>query len=128
MSTINRPLHSDLLYHRLADETAVVRSGSTMRSAGRNGRTLVKNGTLRVVLIGVAAGGRIPEHRSDGPITIQPIEGTIVLETASESITLGTGDLVSLDGRVEHAVSSTGGGVFLLTIAQSEESNKGEER
>lgn len=106
----------------------MVRSGSTMESAGRNGRTLVKNGALRVVLIGVAAGGRIPEHRSDGPITIQPIEGSVVVETANESITLGAGDLVSLDGRVEHAVSSSGGGVFLLTIAQSDESNRGEER
>ncbi len=56
------------------------------------------------------------EHEADGPITIQVLEGSIVLHAGGETHALGTGALMALDSGVRHDVSSEDGGFFLLTV------------
>jgi hypothetical protein len=43
--------------------------------AGHNARTLVKHDDVRVVLIALKAQARIPEHKTDGRISIQTVQG-----------------------------------------------------
>ena len=116
MPTLSRPLAGDLLHLRLEEELFRLTRSAALSRSGRSARTLVKDGPLRVTLIALAPNGRIAEHRSPGPITIQALYGRITLAACGESRPLAVGDLLSLEGGVEHAVESSSGGAFLLTV------------
>ena len=102
-------LHFDEERARAVEDLA---RGTRQRSA----RTLVKNGPLRVTLIELAPGGTIAEHQAEGPITVQPLRGSLSFSALGEVLELSPGHLVSLDARVRHAVSTKEGATFLLTL------------
>ena len=115
MSPVQRPLSSTTLAFDLQDEMRVVRSELDDHGA-RAARTLVKEGPLRLTLIGIRAGGSMHEHVAEGPITIHALDGTIVVRAGGEERTLAPGGLMALDGGVRHEVRSESGGIFLLTL------------
>lgn len=119
MSSIDRPLSGDLLRFRLSDERGKAGDPATLEQQGRSSRTLVKQGPLRVTLVVVKAGGVIAPHHADGPITVQVLDGDIRFRAGESEQMLTAGDLVMVGGGVEHAVRSTGGGAFLLTVVQT---------
>ena len=85
----------------------------------RIARTMIRNGSLRVLLVAVPPGGNIHEHRAEGPITIHVLEGCVVLQTDRRSWTVGAGMLLSLEPGVPHSIASGEGGIFILTIAHA---------
>lgn len=115
MSPVHRQLASAVLAFDLTDEMRTVRK-ELDAGHSRIARTLVKEGPLRLTLIGVRPGGGMHEHVAEGPITIQTLDGTIVVCAGSETRTLTAGGLMALDGGVRHDVSSEEGGLFLLTL------------
>ena len=114
MSPVRHDVSGPMLSFSLEEELALVRA--QLAGSTRSARTLVKEGALRVSLVGLAAGGTIAEHKADGPITVHVLEGDIVLDARNGSHVLGAGMLVALEADVPHAVPSTNGGVFLLTV------------
>jgi quercetin dioxygenase-like cupin family protein len=88
-------------------------------------RTLVKQGPLRLTLVGLGPGGTIRPHQADAPITIHVLEGEILLEAGGDVHRVSNGSLVALDGGVRHAVSAPQGGFFLLTVAGQSRSEAG---
>jgi len=118
MSPVRRALSSPVLAFALHDEMRIVRS-ELEGGRSRVARTLVKEGPLRVTLIGVRPGGGMHEHVAEGPITIHALEGQVVVRAEGEARTLAAGGLMALDGGVRHDVSSTEGGFFLLTLIAS---------
>lgn len=116
MPTISRPLSKDVLRVRVGDELARMAEDGGRDRLGRRARTLVKDGPLRVTLISLAEDGRIPAHRAEGPIIIELVSGEIVVEVNGESHALRVGELLALRAEVEHAVASSAGGAFLLTV------------
>jgi quercetin dioxygenase-like cupin family protein len=119
MSSIDRPLSGAALRFRLAEERALTNDRELLERNGRNARTLVKEGPLRVTLVVVKAGGRIAPHHAEGPISVQVLDGGIRFRAAGQEHVLGVGDLLVVDDGVEHAVESEAGGTFLLTVVQS---------
>ncbi|HEU4990856.1 MAG: cupin domain-containing protein [Gemmatimonadota bacterium] len=115
MSPVQRKLASPVLSFDLVAEKRIVQ---TELDAGhsRIARTIVKEGPLRVTLIGVRAGGEMHEHETDGPITIQVLEGAVTVRAGNETRRLAAGALMAIDGGVRHDVSSAEGGLFLLTL------------
>jgi quercetin dioxygenase-like cupin family protein len=105
---------------RLEEERARLHDPVLLKRSGRNARTLVKNGPLRVILIVVRAGGTIAPHRAAGPITVQVVDGELRFHAAGQEHRLAAGDLLVLDAGVEHHVDSAAGGSFLLTVVQPE--------
>ena len=118
MSPIQHPVTGPVLTFSLADELRAVRDalGAGGTSRARIGRTLVKDGPLRVTLVAVGAGGGLEPHRAEGPISVHVLEGEIAFEAEGRTWTLGPGDLLALDHGIPHAVRSERGGVFLLTV------------
>jgi quercetin dioxygenase-like cupin family protein len=116
MSSIDRPLAGDALLLHLGEERSRVEHAELLKQHGRNARTLAKEGVLRVTLIALAAGGSIPPHRADGPISVQVLDGSMQFTAAGRSYALATGDLLVVNGGVEHAVESKHGATFLLTV------------
>jgi quercetin dioxygenase-like cupin family protein len=117
MPSIQRPLSGDVLLLDLEEERERTTDAGILERSGRSGRTLVKDGPLRVTLVVLAAGGSLAEHEADGPITVQPLDGRVRFDTADGSWDLGPGDLLAARAGVRHSVASEGGASFLLTVA-----------
>lgn len=118
MSSIDRPLAGKALHFRLSDgHRSQLIDEALLAKGGRSARTLVKEGSLRVTVVALAAGGILTEHQADGPITVHVLAGTIRFLVGGDEWTLGPGDLLSLAARVPHAVESAEGAEFLLTVA-----------
>jgi quercetin dioxygenase-like cupin family protein len=107
-----------LVSHLTADEMTIDRT--LLQQHGRSARTLVKEGALRVTLVALAADGRMAPHRANGPITVQLLEGDITFEVAGKDYSLSSRELLVVAADVEHAVRSTSGGTFLLTLVHPE--------
>jgi quercetin dioxygenase-like cupin family protein len=93
-----------------------------MRAAEHTGaphlaKTLVRSPSLRLVLMTMEAGARITEHRSEGAITIQVIDGSVRLHQAHETIELAPGQVAALEPDVAHSLSASERSGVLLTIA-----------
>jgi quercetin dioxygenase-like cupin family protein len=118
MSAVHRSLAGDVLAFDLGEEMNVVREelrGGRVRIA----RTLVKEGSLRLTVVGLAPGGGLDEHDAVGPISIHVVEGELELTAGGETRAYTTGSLIALDRRVRHAVRSQRGAMFLLTLSTS---------
>jgi hypothetical protein len=59
MSSTHRAFNGDVLVHHLTQDERLIDSQLLARH-GRSARTLVKEGPLRLTVIGVAAGGVVP--------------------------------------------------------------------
>ncbi|HEU4643839.1 MAG TPA: cupin domain-containing protein [Gemmatimonadaceae bacterium] len=116
MSSLDRSLAADVLRLRLPDERAKASDPALLERNGRNARTLVKEGALRVTLVAVAPGGHVPEHHADGPITMQAVDGRLRVRAGGAEHELTAGDLLALAAGVAHEIRSDEGGAFLLTI------------
>ncbi|MEO8029923.1 MAG: cupin domain-containing protein [Gemmatimonadota bacterium] len=114
MSSIERALSGDALVVALQQEPGAA------THMGRLARTLIKNGPLRATLVTLAPGGEIPDHHAEGPITVQPLQGQLRFTALGVTHDIGPGQLLSLGTGVHHALASTDGATFLLTVAKVE--------
>ena len=62
MSSMHRVLDGDVLVHHLTEDERTLDADLLARH-GRTARTIVKEGPLRLTLMGLAAGGVLPPHR-----------------------------------------------------------------
>jgi quercetin dioxygenase-like cupin family protein len=115
MSPVQHPVSGPALVVDLATGLRTVHE--QLATTSRSARTLVKNGSLRATLVGLAAGGTLASHSADGPITVHVLEGAIELEANGKTWSLSSGSLFALDAGIVHHVRAPAGGVFLLTVA-----------
>jgi quercetin dioxygenase-like cupin family protein len=85
--------------------------------SGQNAKTLVKYDGLRVVLIALQARSKMPEHRTEGQVSIQTIVGHIQVRAEGRSFELRPGGLLALEQGLPHNVEALEDSAFLLTIA-----------
>jgi quercetin dioxygenase-like cupin family protein len=74
VTPVDRRLSGDVLAFDLEAEMRTARE-ALMSGQGRIARTLVKEGPLRLTLVGLGPGGTIRPHQADAPITILVLEG-----------------------------------------------------
>lgn len=115
MSSVHRTITGDVLIRHLTQDERML-DPELLGRHGRTARTLVKEGPLRLTLIGLAAGGEIPAHRADGPVTIQVTEGDGLVRAIDREYPMHAGDVLVLAAGVEHSVRSQAGCVLLLTL------------
>ncbi|MHB1311701.1 MAG: cupin domain-containing protein [Gemmatimonadaceae bacterium] len=118
MSSIDRPLSGEVLFFQLEEEQTRVNNPALLERHGRNARTLLMEGPLRVTLVMVGAGGHIAAHRADGIITVHVLRGDIEFRVAGQEHRLAAGGLLVVAAGLEHDVASDAGGTFLLTVVQ----------
>ncbi|HEY4215851.1 MAG TPA: hypothetical protein VGM67_01870 [Gemmatimonadaceae bacterium] len=118
MSSMHRTITGDaLVQHLSADAMTIDRE--LLANSGRSGRTLVKEGPLRLTLIGLASGGTLPLHSTDNPVSIQVLHGDVTFFALEAEYALTAGDVLIFAAGVEHAAKSTLGTTLLLTVAYS---------
>jgi quercetin dioxygenase-like cupin family protein len=118
MPSIQRPLSGDVLVFEIDEERERAADPELLERSGRNARTLLKDGALRVTLVVLGAGGELAEHEAAGPITIQVIEGRIRFRAGDDEHDLIAGQLLAAGAGVRHQIGSTDGASFLLTVSQ----------
>ena len=112
-----RRLEGSTLSFDLSREVATLQQEETWSRGDRNARTLIEEPGLRIVVTVVRAGTRIREHRTDGWVTIQTLEGYIRVQSAEETLDLVAGRLLALRPGVTHDVEAIEQSAFVLTIA-----------
>lgn len=106
-----------LVRHLTADERLI--DPALLARNGRTARTLVKEGPLRLTIIAIAAGGELPAHNTEGPVSIHVLEGEVTFQAAGCEYVLGTGDVLVLAPGLEHSARSATGVLFLLTVVHT---------
>lgn len=86
-------------------------------STGQNARTLIKYDDLRVVLTALQSGARMPEHQTDGRLSVQVLSGHIQVRASGRTFNLRAGGLLALDHGIRHDVTAVEESAFLLTLA-----------
>jgi quercetin dioxygenase-like cupin family protein len=112
---LNRKIEGDVLVRHLKRDEQMIDQDLLARH-GRSARTLMKDGPLRLTLIALAAGGGMPSHRAEGPVSIHLLEGDVVLDVEEREYALEPGEVLVLASGVQHGVRSSGGCVLLLTV------------
>ena len=123
MSSMHRALNGDVLIHHLTQDERLIDQQLLARH-GRSARTLVKEGPLRLTIIGIAAGGVLPAHNTDGPVTVHLLDGEIEFRAAGSDYALVAGDILVFAPGVEHSARSAKGGTFLLTVVHLDGGSK----
>lgn len=118
MSSMHRTIDGEVLIRHLTRDECMIDRDLVARH-GRSGRTLVKEGPLRLTIMAIAAGGDLPAHRTDGPVTIHVLNGAVDVEALGETYPLRAGDVLVLASGVEHGAHSVTGGMFLLTVVHA---------
>ena len=80
-------------------------------------RALFKSEDLEVMRLVLRAGRSLPPHRVAGEITVQCIEGALVVTVDGAEHALAAGELLYLPGGVMHAVTALQDASALVTVA-----------
>jgi quercetin dioxygenase-like cupin family protein len=86
-------------------------------AARRAACTLIKDGPLRVTIVGIAGGGSLAEHRAGGPVSIHAMDGAVDVSIGGSTQRLEKGQALVLGADVTHSLSAAEDAAILLTIA-----------
>lgn len=112
-----RSLDAPLLTFDIPALLTQMKQESRWQTGNRNAITLLKAQRLRVVLVAMHASTVIPLHHADGPISVQVVEGCLVFSAGSRDVTLGKGQLLTLQPGIAHGLRAIDECAYLLTIA-----------
>jgi quercetin dioxygenase-like cupin family protein len=110
-------LAGQLLSFELDQEIAALRQEDAWERGDQNAKTLVKDKDLRIILIAMKAGARLPEHHAPKRIAIQVLAGQVRVTVSGRSIELKAGSLLTLEGGLSHDVEALEESAILLTVA-----------
>lgn len=83
---------------------------------GQDARTLIKRPDLRLVLVAVQAGTRIPNHRTDRRAVVQVLSGRLQVSLPSRTVDLRPGTVLVLEPGAPHEVLARTDSAFLLSL------------
>ena len=112
-----RRLAGKRLTFMLRAEDDMLREFAEDSKTGRAGKTLVKEGPLRITLVALKKGTVLPPHHVAGPISIQTIRGCLRLTTDRGDMDVPEGYLIALGPGVVHAAKAHDDCAILLTFA-----------
>jgi quercetin dioxygenase-like cupin family protein len=78
--------------------------------------SLLKTDKLQLMRVVLAAGQTVPEHQVSGEITIQCLEGEVLVSTPQRACALAAGELTALPAQVPHAVQAKTNASLLVTV------------
>jgi quercetin dioxygenase-like cupin family protein len=112
-----RRLSGKILPFLLSAEDETLRELAEGSKTGRAGKTLVKQGPLRVTLVALTKGTTLPSHQVSGPISIQSIRGCLRLTTDRGGLDVSAGTLIAIGPGVAHTAKAHDDCAILITFA-----------
>lgn len=104
---------------RVLDLPATLRALRAERTPNANGHrqiALAHHGPVRLVLYAFEAGGRLPEHRTPGWVTIHVLRGALHVRTPTARHALHEGQILTLAPDVLHDVDAPAESDMLLGV------------
>ncbi len=117
-TTEHRLMNQPTMTFDIPKELREMKNGEQWRVSHRGAKTLVKNDAVRMVLVGLAKGMRLDEHKAEGAITVSVAEGSLRFTASGEDTVLSTGALLTLAGGIPHAVEALEDSAFVVTVIQ----------
>lgn len=78
--------------------------------------SLLKTDKLQLMRVVLLAGQSMPEHHVSGDITLQCLEGEVLVNTPKNSCPLVAGELIAVPAQEPHSVRAISDASLLLTI------------
>ena len=114
---LDRPVTVPLLHVGFAEQLERLKQESTWRTSGRNAITLSKEPALRLVLLLLGKGTKMPEHQAAGPLTLHVLSGSVAFRAGDRTEEVGSGELIVLESSISHEVEALEESACLLTLA-----------
>ncbi len=99
----------------LAEEVRRMRDHPSRRPALT--RTVLHGARLRLMLVCLRRGAHIPERQIEGALTIQAIDGRVVVTVLESSFDLLPGQILAIEHEVPHAIVAIEPSAVLITIS-----------
>lgn len=115
-----RRVFGDVLRYQLSFEEARLHELAALSHAGRAGKTLVKEGSLRIMQLALQKGMQLPWQEVGGALSIQVLRGRLQMTTPDGKMDLVPGGLVALNRLVPHGAVAMSDCVMLITISLQE--------
>lgn len=109
-------LAANSLSFDLEAEIAHLKSEETWQRESHNANTLVKEPDLRIVLITMKRGAQLAQHTTAGRLSIQVLDGEILVRLPDRVVDVPAGGLLALDRGIAHDVEARDESSFLLTL------------
>ena len=118
--------HTYLRTHKLAGRVIVfdtatqeakVHGWAAASKTGRAAKTLVKEGQLRVTLIGLRKGTVLGSHQVAGELSIHVLRGALEIRTTAGSVRVPKGGIAVLHAGVRHDALALRDASILLTTS-----------
>jgi quercetin dioxygenase-like cupin family protein len=111
-----RRLAAKVLTFMLGAEDDTLREFAESSKTGRAGKTLVKQGPLRITLVALKKGTALPSHQVAGPVSIQTLRGCLRLTTHNGDVDIPAGGLITLGPGVPHTARAHDDCAILITV------------
>src|SRR5512133_736013 len=76
------------------------------RETGRSSKTLAKYPDFRIVLILMKSGTQMRQHKAEGRVSLQLLDGRVCVHLADSKVNVSVGHLIVLDCGVLHNVEA----------------------
>ena len=120
MSPVSRALTGKHLTFDFAEHIAELRRDDHYVQTGRIGRTLVKEGALRLTLTVLAEGTDIGTHHAAAPMTLQLLEGRLRYRVGDDEFKIREGELLFFGPGHAKDIRALEDTALLLTITGAE--------
>lgn len=124
MSSLSRALGGAHLTFDLAEQVAELRADDKYVQSGRLGRTLVKEGALRLTMTVLAEGAEVSTHYAVSPMTLQVLEGRLHYRAGGEEFELAAGEFLFFGPGHAQDIRALEDTALLLTITGAEAAEK----
>jgi uncharacterized protein (DUF2249 family) len=84
-----------------------------------NSKVLVNEPQMRVVLLCLRPGQRVPEHQTNGPVNVQAINGRVTFYDGAEPCEMSAGMLVRVEAGHPHRIVSHQDSALLVTLIKN---------
>jgi quercetin dioxygenase-like cupin family protein len=100
----------------MADALRKLRAENAPARLGHREITLDQNGPVTLMLFSFEAGGILKDHKANGVVTIQALEGEVIVRTETEEYRLSPHQMVMFAPNVTHSVEADRLSALLLTV------------
>jgi len=90
---------------------------ASLKPGSRSAVTLVKEHGTSVVLLALAAGNRVNEHRAPGVVTVQVVRGRVGISHGGSEVDAPAGTLVAFAPGEAHSLDAIEESAVLVTVA-----------
>src|SRR5690606_11342538 len=112
-------LSGEVLQLDLQEEQRQILEAAKATGGGNTAKTLIKDGPLRIVMVGLKQGATLREHKAEGPVAIQALQGSTRITSTGDPEDLEVGGMLVFGGGVSHSVEAKTDSVLLLTVAMA---------